>query len=266
MNAMTSFISTKKSIAVWEFLVFEHNQHQISEARELAKELGIRDFWAKKAMGFGQLESSLGSPTIRTLNVDGTYAYNLYAPDDEWKNEILKIKTQQKIQHADHKSGSVLIELEDVSSTFNYNVNLRESLKTIDAEEVRKLDECEINCEVLNWNNGKQSLFVSSTGLVFPCCFTGSKYYASASFETVQFRRFIESYGEDTINLNKTNSIKEILKSDLMKSGYVKRWAKPSIQKGKIYTCSTFCGKDMNIELLSTKKSTGHNMELYSDV
>jgi MoaA/NifB/PqqE/SkfB family radical SAM enzyme len=268
MTAMTSFISTKKSTAVWEFLVFKHNQHQISEARELAKELGIIEFWAKKAMGFGSTESSTGEPTIRTLNIDGTFAYNLYAPDDEWKNEILKKKRHITKHHQrDHKINEPIITLKGISYMFDYNVDLSKSLTTFDAKEIKKLDECEIKCEALAWNDDlDQGIFVSSTGLLFPCCFTGSKYYASASFETVQFRKFIESYGEDTINLNKTNSIKDALDSDLMQHGYVNSWAKSSIQEGKLYTCGTFCGKNTNTEIKSTKKSTGHDMGTYSDV
>ena len=38
MSAMTAFTSTKKAQAVWEFLVFEHNQHQIAEARQLSEQ------------------------------------------------------------------------------------------------------------------------------------------------------------------------------------------------------------------------------------
>ena len=82
-----------------------------------------------------------------------------------------------------------------------------------------------------------------------------SKYHGSSSFETLQFREFVESYGEDTINLNKMGAIQNVIDSDIMKHGYVDRWNKSSIADGKLFTCSTFCGKGINDEIKSTKES-----------
>ena len=42
-----------------------------------------------------------------------------------------------------------------------------------------------------------------------------------------------------------------------MQHGYVDRWNKTSVQEGKLYTCGEFCGKDTNIEVVSTKGSVG---------
>jgi MoaA/NifB/PqqE/SkfB family radical SAM enzyme len=50
MTAMKAVTSTKKVRTVWEFLVFKHNQHQIAEARKLSEDLGMDEFWPKKAI------------------------------------------------------------------------------------------------------------------------------------------------------------------------------------------------------------------------
>ena len=94
-------------------------------------------------------------------------------------------------------------------------------LETISDEDpigVKKLDKCQIECSALSWAGMEksQSVFVSSTGVVFPCCFTASKYYATASYETVQLRNFVESYGEETITLSETKNIKDIINAKIV--------------------------------------------------
>ena len=46
MIAMKSFINAGGSIP-WEYLVFKHNQHQVEDAKKLAKELGFQEFYEK---------------------------------------------------------------------------------------------------------------------------------------------------------------------------------------------------------------------------
>jgi MoaA/NifB/PqqE/SkfB family radical SAM enzyme len=38
--------------AVWQFIVFEHNQHQVEEAAKIAKDMGFVDFYIKKTIRF----------------------------------------------------------------------------------------------------------------------------------------------------------------------------------------------------------------------
>ena len=257
MNAMTAFTSTKKATAVWEFLVFEHNQHQIAEARALSEELGFAEFWPKKAMGFSNGEDNI--PIIRVLSADGSPDYNLYSPDDEWKNEAIKNPAIKNKGVVKNNRLDTPMKLEDITNTFNYKkapTNFSHCDIAEDEEGTKKLDDCDIVCEALEWaGTDSQSLFVSSTGLVFPCCFTASKYWSIANYETMQLRDFVESYGEETITLSDTKNIKDIVESDLMQIGYVSRWDKNSIKEGKLYTCGIFCGKNVNIELKSTKDS-----------
>jgi MoaA/NifB/PqqE/SkfB family radical SAM enzyme len=259
MTAMTAFTSTKKARATWEFLVFEHNQHQIAEARELSKKLGMHEFWAKKAMGF--MNSDIGKPVIRALNIDGSFAYNLHSPDEEWQNEAIKNPPVKYKPISNNPESNRAMKLEDITQVFDYNnapFDLSFSPMSADPEGAKKIDNCDIVCEALNWAEpGTQSVFVSSTGIVFPCCFTASKYIGNADYETMQLRAFVDSYGEETITLSDTKNLKDILESDLMQNGYVNRWNKNSIDEGKLYTCGIFCGKDVNTELKSTKESMG---------
>ncbi len=245
MDAMVSFTSTKKCRAEWEFLVFKHNQHQLEEAKQLAESMGIT-FVPKEANGFTKnIHRGSGhhkpQESITVLNVDGTKGYKIYPPNSEQKNE-------------DSEDSMFLdwakISEEDVRNIFSRtDENLFDfKMGKMGKEKISQLDKCEINCMVLDiienniYNETKQSIFIDANGLVFPCCFTAGKYYASNSYENVQFAKFIESYGEDSIDLKKEKSIKVILESDLMKHGYANSWKKTSIQEGKLHVCSMFCG------------------------
>ena len=118
------------------------------------------------------------------------------------------------------------------------------------------MDKCDITCEAHSVFNGKDysDIFVTSTGLVFPCCFIAGKYYATNTFETSQLREFVASYGENTIDLTVTNDLRSIIESDIMHHGYDDRWARLSLAEGRLVTCATYCGKDTNDEIASTLK------------
>lgn len=48
-----AFISNTKAKARWQFLVFDHNKHQLEEAKALAKELGFSEFRYRYSSWFG---------------------------------------------------------------------------------------------------------------------------------------------------------------------------------------------------------------------
>lgn len=51
MNNTKQFIDAGGN-AVWQFIVFEHNQHQVEKAHELSKSMGFSDFYIKKTTRF----------------------------------------------------------------------------------------------------------------------------------------------------------------------------------------------------------------------
>lgn len=62
--------------AEWEFIVFEHNQHQVEEARKLSKEMGFRDFIVKKTHRFQ-------TPQIAVRNRKGETTHHISPPSIE---------------------------------------------------------------------------------------------------------------------------------------------------------------------------------------
>lgn len=75
--------------AEWDFIVFRHNEHQIDEARALAKSLGFRRFFLKKTSRF--FDAKTGGATPRqVIERDGSPAYVIEEPTDPaFRNEAV---------------------------------------------------------------------------------------------------------------------------------------------------------------------------------
>lgn len=65
--------------SVWQFLPFEHNQHQVEEARQLSKELGFDDFIIKKTTRFVDKKHNFVN---RTTVIDNRKIYFIKLPTD----------------------------------------------------------------------------------------------------------------------------------------------------------------------------------------
>jgi MoaA/NifB/PqqE/SkfB family radical SAM enzyme len=57
MNSAKAFISAGGN-AVWDFLIFEHNEHQVGDAQELSKQLGFKDIRFKASIRFVSYNNS----------------------------------------------------------------------------------------------------------------------------------------------------------------------------------------------------------------
>jgi MoaA/NifB/PqqE/SkfB family radical SAM enzyme len=57
MNSAKAFISAGGN-AVWDFLIFEHNEHQVDDAQELSKQLGFKDIRFKASIRFVSYNNS----------------------------------------------------------------------------------------------------------------------------------------------------------------------------------------------------------------
>jgi hypothetical protein len=99
-----------------------------------------------------------------------------------------------------------------------------------------------------------KSFFVTSEGLVFPCCITASKYYAYGSEEVAQLKNFIDSYGKKNISLE-YNSLEDIINGPMFQEKWIENFNDNDVRNKRLRTCSTFCGKETNQEFSETMKS-----------
>jgi MoaA/NifB/PqqE/SkfB family radical SAM enzyme len=74
--------------AVWMFIRFKHNEHQVEEAKTLSKDLGFAEFVLKNTRRFA-------SPNFAVLNKNGEWIYDLKQPSDS----IIKFVDRRDVEN-----------------------------------------------------------------------------------------------------------------------------------------------------------------------
>lgn len=135
---MKSFIAAGGR-ARWDFLIFEHNQHQVDEAEELAQTMGFEKFMKKKTGRF-ITQDSKNKESHQAVDRKGNQTTEIKKPDEKYINTALS-----KQDLITNKYGSM------------------------DAY----YDATTIICKVKKEN----SLFITAEGLALPCCWTAGRMY-----------------------------------------------------------------------------------------
>ena len=125
--------------ARWDFLIFEHNQHQVEEAEALATAWGCEKFMKKKTGRF-VTQDSKKKDSHQAVDRKGNKSAELKNPDQKYQNKALS-----KLDIIKNKYGSM------------------------DAY----YDAAPVVCKVKKEN----SLFITAEGLALPCCWTAGRMY-----------------------------------------------------------------------------------------
>jgi hypothetical protein len=72
--------------AIWDYLIFKHNEHQILEAQELSKKMKFNEFVPKKSLG---VDNGTHLQPMAVLDKDGQLEYIIEAPTNS-KNRNLE--------------------------------------------------------------------------------------------------------------------------------------------------------------------------------
>ena len=137
-RSMKAFIAAGGR-ARWDFLIFEHNQHQVEEAEELAMSWGCEKFMKKKTGRF-ITQSSEKKESHQAVDKKGNATTELKKPDEKYVNTAL--------------------------SKQDVIINKYGSMDTY-------YDAAPIICKVKKDN----SLFITAEGLALPCCWTAGRMY-----------------------------------------------------------------------------------------
>lgn len=125
--------------ARWDFLIFEHNQHQVETAERIAKEVGFEKFVAKKTGRFMTAKSEK-KESHQAVNRKGEKTNEIKKPDEKYQNAAIK----------------------------QYDI-VKEKHGSMDAY----YDNAFIDCKVKK----EGSLFITAEGLALPCCWTAGRMY-----------------------------------------------------------------------------------------
>lgn len=182
--------------AVWDMLVFKHNEHQVEEAQDMAFDYGFSKFVSKATSRFK-------GDDHKVLDELGRHQYSL-APSDIYPPKA------SKDQFTDEE-----------------------------------LENCPIDCKVKK----DKEVYVSATGLVFPCCWTAQFIHERAGLQDSYYGKdpsnkkhldryfdFMHRIGVENIDLH-NRTLQEIV--DNYWQEYEKAW-EPG--PNRLTVCSRFCG------------------------
>lgn len=228
-------------VAHWDFIVFEHNEHQVEEARDLAKQMGFKNFNVKRTTRWSGYENDVGYYPVVWK---GKHLYDLRQPaESSFKHnfedaEYFKKPNYQSITLDDFKN---MVGMKNTDHRF-----VNGEWKQID------LNELTIACRVTKDSRPDQpfnEIFVSSSGHVAPCCFLGSEPFNDPKVRTVDenYIKMIDlNGGLDSIDMHKRN-IYEILDSDIFQKLIPNTWdnknGNNSMRPAK---CGQCCGVEYN--------------------
>jgi MoaA/NifB/PqqE/SkfB family radical SAM enzyme len=195
--------------ARWDFLIFEHNQHQVDEAKALSEQLGFERFVAKKTGRFINANSEK-KDKHQAVDRKGNKTAELKEPDKKHRNKAVK-----QMDNVVKKHGSM------------------------DAY----FDKTPIICKVKDEGN----LYVTAEGLAMPCCWTAGRMYKwwHKDPKVEQVWDFIDAAGgKDAINAKK-HGLKAVFDTGIFED-IQNSWAKSSVEDGKLKVCAQKCGAEFD--------------------
>jgi hypothetical protein len=207
--------------AIWEFLLFGHNEHEIYLAKYKSNEYGFRDIRFKRAAGFEDYSNNRTIP-MGVYNKEGNLEYVIEPSSDHpnsnmpYEGNLKIIPTKINLEIYDIKNGE--INYQEYSTFKDYGIKCK-SLKP----------------------NGEIEIFLNYKGEIRPCCFIGvdlDKH--SLGGYNVQLKE-IFNYN---CNLN-TNELDDIL--DFFDKKIKDKWT-DSFEGGKCIKCSMTCGTSSQID------------------
>ena len=188
--------------SVWSFLIFEHNQHQVDQARTLSELYGCENFAIKSTSRFLNKTHEI----VDKVEVKNKQGQTIY-----W----LKPTTKQEYINSGYKDFEVIIN--KFGSYRNY------------------LNTTEINCRSME----DEHIDISSEGYVLPCAFLLDRFYgveAENHPDREKLFRLIEQHGGlDKINLHKTDI-------DAILNGEIFQQIKLSWTGDRLDRCANQCG------------------------
>lgn len=195
--------------ARWDFLIFEHNQHQVEQAEMLAKEWGVEKFIKKK--------------TGRFIDANANKKEKHQAKDRKGKDTTELKKPEEKYQN------KALTKQEAILKKYG----------SMDAY----YDATPVICKVKE----EGSLFITAEGLAMPCCWTAGrmyKWWQENPYEEQIWTQIDIAGGKDAISVKK-QGLEKVFETGIFDT-IEKSWTLEGCNLGKLKVCATKCGAEFD--------------------
>jgi MoaA/NifB/PqqE/SkfB family radical SAM enzyme len=230
-------------IAHWDYIVFQHNAHQVEDARQLAKDMGFRNFNVKRTTRWADYIGTTEKKGTYPVYWKGKHLYDLTQPDEEQFRhnfadaEYFKQSKYQSITLDDFKK---MVGVKNVDYRWIDN-----KYTEID------LTDLSIGCRSVRGAREHQpfnEIYISAGGHVAPCCFLGSE-----PFQDTSVRDRDENYvsmitaqgGLKSINMHESN-LYDILKLDIFQLWIPDTWKADGNKSMRPTKCGQCCGVEFN--------------------
>ena len=195
--------------ARWDYLVFDHNQHQVEEAKQLARDMGFKAMVVKNTSRF--------------------------ISNENFKNS--RSDTIEKVY--DRKTGS---KKHEVSDDKNRNVSKFDYVIEKYGNWSNYVDATPIRCKT----KAERSIYVDFEFNLWPCCWTGAPVYfkSTDNIQAAQLKELKSRY-EDNFNSLRKHSLDEILAHEWFSNQLNDSWLNTQKHGNpKLQTCGRTCGTD----------------------
>jgi len=226
-------------VAHWDFIVFRHNEHQVEEARDLARSLGFENFNIKKTTRWQRYDDGIGSYKVYH---NGEYIYDLQQPSDK------------TFRH--HFEDATMFQGEERQSfrptDFQNMVGIHNTERRWVGGDYQAIDLHKLNVACRSSAGARvqyNEIYISADGTVHPCCFLGSEIIRSYSRPDVDLN-YLDMLkldgGYDQFNMHKHN-LWDILDRKTFREYLPSSW---DLEKGNVsmrpQKCGACCGVEWN--------------------
>lgn len=221
--------------ARWDYITFQHNEHQIEEAKQLASDMGFWTFRHKKSNRYVIPKDYKAGEGANESAIENKTEIKFVA-----KQSINKARKDGKTD-AEKKAALETI-LAAPKSASNTSKKVDEVIKKHKTFE-NYVKSTDIECQT----SKDKSIYVDYQGKVWPCCW--SAHYYSGVGEKNGFKKRITDREElfnlygDNFNDLSHNGIHDILKSKFYSNDLVEGW---SNREKRLYICGKTCGKELD--------------------
>ena len=197
--------------AVWDYIIFRHNEHQIDEAKALSEKMGFYKFNLKKTGRFFSNTRTEVKSQQAVYNAEGEFEYFLEMP-----------------LNPKYHNGALAKE-EVLAKKYGHLENY--------------LDQTIVSCKV----EAEKSVYVSAEGYVFPCCWTANQLYPwYLEKGSSQVWQIIRSLPEQEKGISALRQpLPAIVEGDFFVK-IEKSWSLPSTKLGKLKPCAKTCGREFD--------------------
>ncbi len=194
--------------ARWDYLIFDHNQHQVEKAKKLSEEIGFESFTSKKTGRFIS-SNSVKKEQHQAVNRKGKETTLLKKPDAKYQNKELS-----KYDILVKKYGSM----------------------------DKYYDQAPIICKVAKEN----SLYITAEGLALPCCWTAGRMYKwwHKDPKIEQIWNHIDEAGGKGF-LDATKGLEKVFETGIFDS-IQQSWDIKGCDNGKLKVCAMKCGAEFD--------------------